>query len=41
MNVSACMTSDVRICAPDDTIQDATGNFGTPMSGIITVLPED
>jgi plastocyanin len=24
---------------PDGGIQDASGNFGTPMSGVITVLP--
>jgi copper binding plastocyanin/azurin family protein len=24
---------------PDGGIQDANGNFGTPMSGVITVLP--
>ncbi len=26
---------------PDGGIQDANGNFGTPMNGIITVLPTD
>lgn len=26
---------------PDGGIQDANGNFGTPMNGIITVLPEE
>ena len=26
---------------PDGGIQDANGNFGTPMNGIITVLAED
>jgi plastocyanin len=26
---------------PDGGIQDASGNFGTPMSGVITVLPRD
>jgi plastocyanin len=26
---------------PDGGIQDNTGNFGTPMSGVITVLPGD
>jgi plastocyanin len=26
---------------PDGGIQDANGNFGTPMSGVITVLGED
>jgi plastocyanin len=26
---------------PDGGIQDQTGNFGTPMNGIITVLPAD
>ena len=25
---------------PDGGIQDATGNFGTPMMGVITVLPD-
>jgi plastocyanin len=25
---------------PDGGIQDASGNFGTPMSGVITVLPK-
>jgi len=25
---------------PDGGIQDANGNFGTPMSGVITVLPK-
>jgi hypothetical protein len=24
---------------PDGGIEDANGNFGTPMSGVITVLP--
>jgi hypothetical protein len=24
---------------PDDGIQDSNGNFGTPMNGVITVLP--
>jgi hypothetical protein len=24
---------------PDGGVQDANGNFGTPMSGVITVLP--
>ena len=24
---------------PDGGIQDASGNFGTPMSGVVTVLP--
>jgi plastocyanin len=26
---------------PDGGIQGANGNFGTPMSGVITVLPDD
>lgn len=26
---------------PDDGIQDANGNFGTPMMGVITVLPAE
>ena len=26
---------------PDGGIQDTNGNFGTPMSGVITVLPDD
>jgi hypothetical protein len=26
---------------PDGGIQDANGNFGTPMNGVITVLGED
>jgi plastocyanin len=26
---------------PDGGIQDTNGNFGTPMNGVITVLPED
>ena len=26
---------------PDGGIQDGNGNFGTPMNGVITVLPED
>ena len=26
---------------PDGGIQDENGNYGTPMSGVITVLPED
>ena len=26
---------------PDGGIQDQNGNFGTPMSGVITVLPSD
>jgi plastocyanin len=26
---------------PEGGIQDANGNFGTPMSGVITVLPRD
>jgi len=26
---------------PDGGIQDQNGNYGTPMSGVITVLPED
>ncbi|WP_207770198.1 plastocyanin/azurin family copper-binding protein [Frankia canadensis] len=26
---------------PDGGIQDANGNFGTPMMGVITVLPKD
>lgn len=26
---------------PDGGIQDASGNFGTPMNGVITVLPGD
>ena len=26
---------------PDGGIQDQNGNFGTPMSGVITVLPND
>jgi hypothetical protein len=26
---------------PDGGIQDPNGNFGTPMSGVITVLPKD
>jgi plastocyanin len=26
---------------PDGGIEDANGNFGTPMSGVITVLPND
>jgi plastocyanin len=26
---------------PDGGIQDTTGNFGTPMSGVITVLPNN
>lgn len=26
---------------PDGGIQDANGNFGTPMTGVITVLPDD
>jgi hypothetical protein len=26
---------------PDGGIQDANGNFGTPMTGVVTVLPKD
>jgi len=26
---------------PDGGIQDENGNYGTPMSGVVTVLPED
>jgi hypothetical protein len=26
---------------PDGGIQDPDGNYGTPMSGVITVLPSD
>ena|SRR5438128_5829988 len=41
MNVSACMTSDVRICAPDDTIQDAARTMKDIDAGALPVGDND
>ncbi|HYC97180.1 CBS domain-containing protein [Brevundimonas sp.] len=41
MNVSDCMTTDPRVCAPDDTIQDAARTMKKIDAGFLPVGEND